>query len=147
CTKSPKGRIIKITEYRGAVIRQIEKQRDPPTRRLLARRKVIAEPAFAHIKHAGGFRRFTLRGHDPASAQWAFICTIENIKVLFKHWKSRKTRATGAQTAKNIYSESPGAINALVTSLRSFHILIQTRFDHLAQTLFAPSASLKKIVM
>jgi transposase len=58
--------------------------------RIYAKRKTIPEPVFGQIKEVRGFRRFSMRGLEKASGEWAFVATIHN---LMKLW--RRTRPTG----------------------------------------------------
>lgn len=45
-------------------------------------RKYTVEPVFGHIKQAGGFRQFLLRGIDKVKSEWAMICTAHNLAKL-----------------------------------------------------------------
>jgi len=45
-------------------------------------RKQIVEPVFGQIKHARGFRSFSLRGRNNVRAEWALLCTAHNILKL-----------------------------------------------------------------
>ena len=47
-------------------------------------RKQIVEPVFGQIKQARGFRQFLLRGVDKVRAEWAMICTANNLLKLAK---------------------------------------------------------------
>jgi hypothetical protein len=51
---------------------------------IYARRKVIVEPPYGHIKEARGIRRFLLRGLDAVQAEWAWICIGHNLLKLFR---------------------------------------------------------------
>ena len=44
-----------------------------------AARLGMVEPVFGQIKEARGFRRFLLRGHAKAQAEWALVYTTHNI--------------------------------------------------------------------
>jgi transposase len=46
------------------------------------RRKAIVEPVFGWIKHALGFRRFSVRGEAPVRGEWSLVCLAVNLK----HW-------------------------------------------------------------
>jgi len=87
---SPKGcRTISVSEFRKSISRQREKQKKPVNVELLKSRKTIVEPVFGNIKHNMGFRRFTVRGIDEVSAQWALICLIVNLKKIYRVWAAR----------------------------------------------------------
>ncbi len=51
---------------------------------------IIVEPVFGIIKHVMGFRRWTLRGLENVKAQWAMLCSVYNLKKLYKNWLSGK---------------------------------------------------------
>jgi hypothetical protein len=46
------------------------------------RRKAIVEPVFGWIKHALGFRCFSVRGEAPVRGEWSLVCLAVNLK----HW-------------------------------------------------------------
>lgn len=48
-------------------------------------RKAIVEPVFGQIKHVRGFRRFSLRGIEKVTEEWAFVCLTHNLLKLFRH--------------------------------------------------------------
>jgi len=48
------------------------------------RRKAIVEPVFGWIKHALGFRRFSLRGENNARSEWRLICTAVNLRRMHR---------------------------------------------------------------
>ncbi|HEX2228505.1 MAG TPA: IS1182 family transposase [Candidatus Binatia bacterium] len=47
------------------------------------RRKVIVEPVFGWIKHAMGFRQFSLRGLSKVSGEWSLMCLALNIRRMW----------------------------------------------------------------
>jgi transposase len=61
-----------------------EKLRAPEGRRVYARRKAIVEPVFGQAKEGRAFRRFSFRGYDKVSAEWALICLTHNLLKLFR---------------------------------------------------------------
>jgi hypothetical protein len=42
-------------------------------------RLATAEPPFAHLRHAKGLNRFTLRGKTKVNAQWQLYCLVHNL--------------------------------------------------------------------
>jgi len=86
CSQAKNGRTIEISVHYKAVERQRSKREDPEKKKLLARRKVIAEPIFAWIKHHLDFRRWTVKGIDNVKAQWDLVCTVLNLKKLYRVW-------------------------------------------------------------
>ena len=90
CTKDPLGRKIRRPHGEEARERQEEKQRDPRMRTLLSLRKEIVEHLFGIVKAIDGFRRFTVRGLEKASAQWSLVCLAVDLRKLSARatWKA-----------------------------------------------------------
>jgi len=86
CSRRRDGRRIELSPQRAAVMRQREKRRDPAQQALLRQRKAIIEPVFATLKQALGFRRWTVPGLENVRTQWALLCTVFNLKKMYKHW-------------------------------------------------------------
>src|SRR5439155_7702409 len=61
-----------------------EKLRAPEGRQIYARRKAIVEPVFGQAKEGRAFRRFSFRGYDKVTAEWALICLTHNMLKLFR---------------------------------------------------------------
>ena len=55
-------------------------------------RKAIVEPVFGQIKESRGIRRFSFRGLENVTCEWALICMTHNLLKLFR----RKTVACNA---------------------------------------------------
>jgi transposase len=51
---------------------------------IYARRKAIVEPVFGQTKEVRRFRRFSLRGHRHATAEWTIVCLTHNLLKLFR---------------------------------------------------------------
>jgi len=49
------------------------------------RRLGIAEPPFAHIRHAIGLSRFTLRGKRKVDIQWKLYCIVHNLTKIHRY--------------------------------------------------------------
>ena len=47
------------------------------------RRKAIVEPVFGWIKHAMGFRQFSLRGIDKVRGEWGLVCLALNVRRMW----------------------------------------------------------------
>lgn len=90
CSKDKMGRSIELLPHHEVLQRQIQKQRDPSNKEILAKRKQIVEPVFGIIKEVFGFRRFTVRGLENVRTQWSLICTTHNLRKLFKLWQDGK---------------------------------------------------------
>ena len=90
CSGDKRGRTIEMGPHHEALQRQIQKQKVPDNKELLAKRKQIVEPVFGIIKENYGFRRFTVRGLENVRTQWSLICTSYNLRKLFKVWSAGK---------------------------------------------------------
>ena len=84
CTKSKDSRRIAVSKYHKSIRSQREKQHNKNAIRKLKHRKTIIEPIFGIIKEQLGFRRFSGRGFTNASAQWAFVNCIYNLRKIYK---------------------------------------------------------------
>ena len=108
CTKDSRGRKIRRPHGEDAGERQAEKQKDPRMRVLLSLRKEIVEHLFGIVKAVDGFRRFTVRGLEKASAQWALVCMAVNLRKLaaMATWTGGKLapRLLSADTASSATS-------------------------------------------
>lgn len=89
CSRNRLGRRIEIAPFHGALVRQRLKQRDDAIRAKLKKRKAIVEPVFGTMKQAFGFRRWSIRGLDGVKTQWALICTVYNLRKLYRAWATR----------------------------------------------------------
>jgi transposase len=47
------------------------------------RRKAIVEPVFGWIKHAMGFRQFSLRGLNKVAGEWGLVCLALNVRRMW----------------------------------------------------------------
>ena len=65
--------------------RMAAKVRTPAGKALYAKRKVIEEPVFGHIKEARGFRRFLLRGLAAIRGEWRLVCLTHNLLKLWRY--------------------------------------------------------------
>jgi hypothetical protein len=57
-------------------------------RNIYKKRKGQVEPVFGQIKHATGFRQFSLRGFQKMNAEWQLVCLTHN---LLKLWRAALT--------------------------------------------------------
>ncbi len=92
CSKSKHGRVVKISPYLGAVLRQKAKQREPAKAALLKKRMGIVEPVFACVKHLLEFRRWTMGGLEKVKAQWFFVCSLVNLSRMYTLWTDKTLR-------------------------------------------------------
>ena len=89
CTSDRHGRTIDIAPGREHLREMEDMLKDESKRALLARRCCIVEPVFAQIKAHGQFRRWTYGGLESVRAQWALLCSVWNLWVIYKHWRSK----------------------------------------------------------
>ena len=74
------------------------KMRSRSSKKIYAKRKVIVEPVFGQIK-TGGFRRFSLRGHDKAGGEFSLVCAVSNFKKIVKSIKDSKNAPPNEEIA------------------------------------------------
>lgn len=90
CSKAERGRSIEKGPHYEAVMRQLEKQKELEAKEKLRKRKSIAEKAFAQIKWNMGFVRFMYRGLAKVKTQFTLVCSVHNLKKIFKIWRGNK---------------------------------------------------------
>ena len=69
-------------EAHPATGRMMEKLATPAGRTAYAERKWLSEAPYGWIKHALGFRRFSLRGLAKVRCEWDLVCLALNVKRL-----------------------------------------------------------------
>ena len=69
-------------EKHPATGRMVEKLATPAGRTAYAERKWLSEAPYGWIKHALGFRRFSLRGLAKVRCEWDLVCLALNVKRL-----------------------------------------------------------------
>lgn len=97
CTSDRHGRTIDIAPGREQLREMEATLKDETKRALLKRRCCIVEPVFAQIKAHGQFRRWTYGGIDSVRAQWALLCSVWNLRVIYKRWKAKNQPPTPPQ--------------------------------------------------
>lgn len=88
CTRSKKGRAIERNPNQALIDRNRERRRSDEGRAKLKRRAAVAERVFACIKGPAGFSRFTFHGQLSVAAQWTWVCTAQNLRILFTRWRT-----------------------------------------------------------
>lgn len=76
-------------ESNNAVERMSAKLQTGEGKRAYAKRKEIVEPVFGQVKSNLGFVRFLLKGLKKASAEWALICLVHNIRRIYAYLKAK----------------------------------------------------------
>jgi hypothetical protein len=84
CTKSPKGRTIKVFDNVNLISAMRQKLNTDYGKRIYSKRKVIPEPVFGNIKHNLRFREFLLRGLKKVKAEFILIAIVHNILKIAK---------------------------------------------------------------
>ena len=77
-------------------------------RKRLKQRAQSVEPAFGNLKHNIGFRRFNLRGLNPAAGEFALMCIAHNLRKWLK-----QTRDNGRITLDRAFRAVIKALQAL----------------------------------
>lgn len=80
--------------YSARMKRKIDTERG---RYEYGRRLGTVEPVFAHISHARGLKRFSLRGATKVNTQWMLYCLVHNIGKLQRYGNLDRKR--GKQSA------------------------------------------------
>ncbi|WP_156900237.1 transposase, partial [Alicyclobacillus contaminans] len=58
-------------------------------RAIYAKRKVIVEPVYGHIKACMGFVRFSLRGLAKVRGEWSLVAMCHNLLKIFRYGRSK----------------------------------------------------------
>ena len=66
-----------------ATVRMAERLASQEGQAHYRRRKAIVEPVFGWIKHAMGFRQFSLRGLDKVAGEWGLVCLALNMRRMW----------------------------------------------------------------
>jgi hypothetical protein len=79
---SPRGRIPKGLTAKQRMARKL---RTKVGREMYARRKGMIEPIFGQLKHALGFRQFSMRGLASMRGEWRLMATVHNLLKLWRN--------------------------------------------------------------
>ncbi len=77
-----KPAVMDPKEY-PATVRMAERLASVEGQAHYRRRKAIVEPVFGWIKHAMGFRQFSLRGLDKVAGEWGLVCLALNVRRMW----------------------------------------------------------------
>jgi transposase len=80
--EAKKQAAIDPKEY-PATARMAERLASPEGQAHYRRRKAIVEPVFGWIKHAMGFRQFSLRGLNKVAGEWGLVCLALNLRRMW----------------------------------------------------------------
>ena len=70
-------------QHYPATVRMTERLARPEGQAHYRRRKAIVEPVFGWIKHAMGFRQFSLRGIEKVTGEWGLVCLALNLRRMW----------------------------------------------------------------
>jgi transposase len=90
CKDSKGRRVIEIWPHTAAVQAMRERLAQKQAQQQLSKRQEIIERHFGQIKQHEGFRRWTVGGLENVRTQWALINLVMNLRVLYRHWASRR---------------------------------------------------------
>ncbi|GMA51428.1 IS5/IS1182 family transposase [Alicyclobacillus contaminans] len=82
----PRGRIPKSYTPKQRMARKLMTKRG---RAIYAKRKVIVEPVYGHIKACMGFVRFSLRGLAKVRGEWSLVAMCHNLLKIFRYGRSK----------------------------------------------------------
>jgi transposase len=100
CSSAKKkgGREIRTDKHEPARQAMNQKMESGSAKEIYARRKVIVEPAFGHIKNSG-FRGFSLRGKEKVAGEFSLVCAAYNFKKIVRKVLAGLIRLYEAQRA------------------------------------------------
>jgi len=83
CTRSDKGRMIRVSANRKAMQEYLELLKTPAYKRLTAKRKEIVEHPFGTLKRSLGYTYFLVKGLGKVKAEFSLMCLTYNLKRVF----------------------------------------------------------------
>ncbi|MDI9260647.1 IS1182 family transposase [Alicyclobacillus sendaiensis] len=86
----PRGRIPKSYTPKQRMARKLMTRRG---RAIYAKRKVIVEPVYGHVKSCMGFVRFSLRGLIKVRGEWSLVAMCHNLLKIFRYGWSKMAMA------------------------------------------------------
>jgi len=89
CTgeKKRRRRFIEIWPHTPMVQAMGQKAKQPAAAAQLKKRSQVVERVFGHIKQHDGLRRWTVKGLAAVNAQWAMLCSVFNLRLLYRQWR------------------------------------------------------------
>lgn len=96
CTKSKKGRTVRIMVDSALLFTHRQKMDSDEARDLMRQRAPLVEAVFGIMKEHQGARRFLTRGLYKVQQEWYLLCAAFNLRKLYKHWV--RNRAAEAQS-------------------------------------------------
>ena len=91
CTKNKGGRTITLNAYDDHLRAMRSKLDTKYGKRMYAKRKIIVEPVFGHIKETIGLCKFSLRGLQKVLGEFLLVCITHNIRKIVNALKPKRT--------------------------------------------------------
>jgi len=83
CTKSDKGRMLRVTAYRQEMEEYLQQLRQPESKRAMSKRKELAEHPFGTLKRTFGYTYFLMKGLEKVKAEMNLMSLVYNFKRVF----------------------------------------------------------------
>ncbi len=80
CTKSEKGRMLRISVNQKEILDYIENLKDKKNSSIISKRKEIVEHPFGTMKRSFGYTYFLLKGMEKVKGEFSLICFVYNLK-------------------------------------------------------------------
>ncbi|HEU5115692.1 MAG TPA: IS1182 family transposase [Isosphaeraceae bacterium] len=112
--KESKGRTVEFSPHHELIVEHKKVLAGEEGKAALKKRREVVEPVFGSIKHNDGFRRVSVRGEEKARAQWMLMCTVWNLRRLWRFWQEGKLSLEKmVEAAKQAKGAEKGAIGGL----------------------------------
>jgi transposase/predicted RNA-binding Zn-ribbon protein involved in translation (DUF1610 family) len=96
CTKSKKGRTVRIMADSALLFTHRQKMNSDEARDLMRQRAPLVEAVFGIMKECQEARRFLTHGLYKVQQEWYLLCAAFNLRKLYKYWA--RNRAAEAQS-------------------------------------------------
>lgn len=83
CTGSERGRMLRVSANKREMAEYLEQLNTDTNKRLLAKRKELAEHPFGTLKRSLGYTYFLVRGQEKVCAEFNLMCFTYNLKRVF----------------------------------------------------------------
>ena len=100
CTDRKRNRRIRSNGKNPLREAMVEKVHSDAGREVYRQRQWVAEPPFGVIKNVMGVRQFLLRGLENVRAEWRWVCTAYNLRILVKWVRRQRDRWASVQPAE-----------------------------------------------
>jgi transposase len=100
CTDRKRNRRIRSNGKNPLREAMIKKVHSDAGREVYRQRQWVAESPFGVIKNVMGFRQFLLRGLENVRAEWRWLCTAYNLRILVAWVRRQRDRWVSVQPAQ-----------------------------------------------